>query len=277
VVKYLRAKGAVSRDEATHEVRKGIKKARALLRLVRFESGDVYAAENAVLREAGQKLSQLRDTSALIEAFDEIKTRVGKTVDKRSLGSFRRTLTLHKEHVEQELGVRSLMEDLAATLVPRLQSIKRWPLDTDGFPAIESGLEKTFHDGKKALAVARKHGSREEFHEWRKRVKDHWYQIRLLENLWSEVMTGYEQSLKELERALGEDLNLAILRDHILSASRPPGERRLLDRIVKAIDASRAELRQRALAIGERVYARKPRQFTKQMRRLWEAWQENPI
>ena len=48
-------------------------------------------------------------------------------------------------------------------------------------------------------------------------------------------------------------------------------------RVVKAIDESRQELRERALAIGRRVYAEKPRQFTRQMAQLWDAWRESPI
>jgi CHAD domain-containing protein len=275
-IKYLHGKGRLSRDEAIHEVRKIIKKLRAVLRLVRADLGDVYAVENTRLRDAGQKLSELRDAGALVAAFDGLKDRSPKPLDKRTLAWIRRSVTLHKKHVEQDIGVRNVMQDVAGVLAACLHSARRWPLETDGFAAVEPGLEKTFRDGKKALAVVRKHGGREEFHNWRKRVKDHWYHVRLLENLWGDVMKGYEQSLKELEDALGEDLNLAILREQILSAPGAPGKG-AVNHVVKAIDASRKELRQRALAIGRRVYALKPRQFTKQMGRLWSVWREKAI
>ena len=42
--------------------------------------------------------------------------------------------------------------------------------------------------------------------------------------------------------------------------------------LTKAIDSNRRELRERALEIGERVYAEKPKEFTRQIRRLWETW-----
>ncbi len=276
-VQYLRGKGGISRDEAIHEARKSIKKVRALLRLVRPELGEFYESESARLRDAGRKLSQIRDLGALITTFDELKKQRGKTLGKVSLTAIRRALVLHKKHVEAEMGVRELMHGLAVPLGLTLQSVRRWPLKTDGFAALEPGLKKTFRAGKKAFGQLKQNGSREKFHEWRKRVKDHWYHVRLLENLWSEVMKGYEQTLKELEDALGEDLNLAILRDHILSASGPQGEGRAVDQVVKAIDESRKELRERALAIGRRVYAEKTRQFIRQMRQLWDAWRESPI
>jgi CHAD domain-containing protein len=276
-VQYLSGRGGVSRDEAIHEARKNIKKTRALLRLVRTELGDVYTSESARLRDVGQKLSPIRDLGALITTFDRLKKERGKTLGKVSLTGIRRTLGLRKKHVEAELGVQELMHSLAASLRLTLRSVRRWPLKTDGFAALEPGLRKTFRAGKKALGALKKNGSREKFHEWRKRVKDHWYHVRLLENLWTDVLKGYEQTLKELEDALGEDLNLAILRDHVLSGSGLKGERRGVNRVVKAIDESRKELRERALAIGRRVYAEKPRQFTRQMGQLWDAWRESHV
>jgi CHAD domain-containing protein len=264
-VQYLRGKGGVSRDEAVHEARKSIKKARALLRLVRPELGDFYASESARLRDAGRKLSQLRDLGALIATFDELKKWRAKALGNVSLTAIRRALAIHKKRVEAEMGIQDLMHGLAADIGPTLQSVQRWPLKTDGFAALEPGLEKTYRSGKKAFGTLKKHASREQPHVWRKRVKDHWYHVRLLESLWTDVMKGYEQTLKGLEDALGEDLNLAILRDHILSASGPQGEGRRVDRVVKAVDESRKELRKRALAIGRRVDVEKPRQFTRQM------------
>jgi CHAD domain-containing protein len=276
-VKYLRGKAGISRDEAIHEARKGIRKTRALLRLIRPDLGQFYASESARLRDAGRKLSQLRDLGALIATFDDLKKRRAKTLGNVSLTAIRRALARHKKHVEAERGIPELMHGLAASLGLTLRSVPHWPLEKDGFAALEPGLKKTFRAGNKAFGALNKHASRERFHEWRKRVKDHWYHVRLLENLWTDVMKGYEETLKELEDALGEDLNLAILRDHILSASGPQGERRAVARVVKAIDESRKELRKRALAIGRRVYAEKPGQLTRQMGQLWDAWRNSPI
>ena len=48
------------RDEAIHEARKSIKKARALLRRVRAELGGDYPRENARLRDIARGLRPLR-------------------------------------------------------------------------------------------------------------------------------------------------------------------------------------------------------------------------
>ena len=63
------------------------------------------------------------------------------------------------------------------------------------------------------MARARKHPLPENYHEWRKRVKDHWYHVRLLEGFGTLGCGSYEKSLKELETLLGEDHNLVVLRE----------------------------------------------------------------
>src|SRR6266704_228831 len=109
------------------------------------------------------------------------------------------------------------LSQVADTLQEVEKRVKAWPLETDGFEAIRPGLKTTFRQAKQRLAFARKHRAPEDFHEWRKRLKDHWYHVRLLENLWTDVMEGYEKSLKDVETWLGDDHNLVVLGGALLS------------------------------------------------------------
>jgi CHAD domain-containing protein len=271
-IRHLRSKTGVSRDKSVHEVRKSIKKTRALLRLVRPELGPFFADENSQLRDTGHKLSELRDAGALIGALDNLRKRTNGATTRQPVSNIRQLLTRQKRHLEEEAAAHKLMPNLAGALQQARQSVRYWPLETDGFAAIEAGLEKTFRDGRKALAQARKSGRREDFHEWRKRVKDHWYQVRLLKRLGGDVMEGYERSLKELENTLGEDLNLVVLAERMQSMAAANGNGVKPASLAKAIDSNRKELRERALETGQRVYAEKPREFTRQIRRLWKTW-----
>src|SRR5256885_2218 len=82
---------------------------------------------------------------------------------------------------------------------------------------VRTGLRNAFRRAKQKLAFVRKHRAPEDFHEWRMRLKDHWYHVRLLENLWTDVMEGYETSLKDVETWLGDDHNLVVLGEALLS------------------------------------------------------------
>src|SRR5438309_3253092 len=72
-VDQLREKPGGSTDKAIHESRKSVKKVRGAIRLVRAELGDTYRSENAALRNASGRLSELRNSTAIIEVFDGLR------------------------------------------------------------------------------------------------------------------------------------------------------------------------------------------------------------
>jgi CHAD domain-containing protein len=236
-----------------HEARKRLKKTRALLRLMRGELGATYRAENARLREIGRKLSPVRDAEAMLETLDraaEQRTAVRK---------LRPVLLRYKERVEKQADIGVLGPKLVDALNEARRDVRRWPLNGGGFDVVEGGVEAAYRRGRKALAEYLRTGRREDEHEWRKRVKDHWYHVRLLEDLWTGDAKEYERSLKDLEDALGEDLNLAMVREHV-------GKN---DGIARAIDAEQFALRDQALKVGERLYAPKPKKAMKKLRQWW--------
>ena len=271
-IALLKGKRGVNREDSVHEVRKSIKKTRALLRMVRGELGEFYQDENVLLRETGHALSELRDAGALIATVENLRHHGNGSPPRKLLSSVRGLLDVHKRELEQQATGRKLLPGLAVELRKVRQSIRYWPLGTNGFRAIAPGIEQTFRAGRKAMVVARKSGRAEDFHEWRKRVKDHWYQVRLLNRIWEDVMSGYQQSLKELEHALGESVNLSLLENQVQNLASQHRDRLPVSPLHKAVAAASHDLRERALEIGAKVYARKPPEFTRQLKRLWKAW-----
>ena len=57
---------------------------------------------------------------------------------------------------------------------------------------------------------------KENVHEWRKRVKDLWYSMRILHNLWPEIMSPMVELLQKLSDFLGEANDLFLLKERIL-------------------------------------------------------------
>ena len=265
-----------NRDEAIHEARKSVKKIRGILRLMRPELGPVYRRENARLREIGHELSEFRDAGAIIETFDSIRRKYRAELGNRNLASIRRGLIRRKKEAEEKGGIAKVLGNIAATLRALEKDVMEWPLQTDGFPAISPGLRGVFRRGRKALAHARKHPRAENYHDLRKRVKDHWYHARLLENLWTDVMKAYEGSLKNLETWLGEDHNLVVLRAKILAEPDFYGPDKDIERLLALADKYQKELRDNSISLAERLYEEKPGAFIKRIEKLWDAWQAQP-
>lgn len=274
--RQLSGKGKADRDEAIHEARKSVKKIRGALRLLRPQLGATFRAENIRMRDVGRELSEFRDAGAMLETFDRLREKYHAELRKHTLASIRTGLRARKEQGEEHANIEQALSRLAGALAKAGERVKKWSLAADGFAALAPGLQRTFRDGRKALALVRKHPRSENYHEWRKRVKDHWYHVRLLENLWTDTMRAYEKSLKELEDWLGEDHNLVVLREKVTTEPAFYGKGAELKVFGKVIDEYHKELRARALAAGARIYEEKPRQFTRRMQALWTAWQEQP-
>ncbi len=252
-------------EEAVHEARKSVKKIRAALRLVRGEIGGVYRQESARFREIGQKLSELRDAGAMVETFDGLRKGYEDEVDGRVWNALHKTLLKRKSETEQAVDARQLFETYPQDMVAMAKEVEGWPLHGKGFVMIAPGLEEAFRRGRKAMRTAQRRPTPENFHEWRKRVKDHWYHVRLFREIWGGMMEAYGDVLKDMQTWLGDDHNLAVLRGVIEESD---GE---FSELLPVIERHQAQLREQALIAGVRVYREEPKRLVRTMAFLWDA------
>lgn len=238
--------------------------------------GDSWKRENARLRDIAARLSQFRDAFAIIQTFDDLKTKYKTEATPARVRSVRAGLTKRRNESGREEDVGIVLSAAATSLGRASKRVKRWALAGDGFDAIAPGLEETYRNGRKALACARRDPTPETFHELRKRVKDHWYHVRLLEGLWTDVMRAYEKSLKDLEDWLGNDHNLTVLRDTITAEPAFFGKEKDIALMFDLIEKYQKELRANAVPLAEKLYEEKPREFSRRMKHLWDAWQAEP-
>ncbi len=255
----LRDPAAAESEAAIHEARKSVKKIRAVLRLLRSAMAGKYGSRNRMLQTAGRKLSQVRDATVMLEVFDNLIRKYPGELNERRAATIRSRLAARRKRIEREAKTGRLLEDVSAILKACRKRAEKWRLRRDGFPAVASGVETTYRRAGAAMIVAREHPSAENFHEWRKRVQDHWYQSRLLSNLCGDSIRAYARNLKKLQTCLGEDHNLEVLRERTAGES-------ALDVL---IGRRQAGLRKSALALGQRIYEETPTQFTRRLKRLW--------
>ena len=257
--------------EAIHEARKSVKKIRAGLRLVQTELGGIYRAENVRFRDIGRTLSELRDGGAMVETFDGLRKLYRSEVDRRAWDSLRRILEKRREETERSLNPQQLFEDYPRQLEAVAEQVDDWPLDGNGFAVIAPGLKKAFRRGREAMEEAQRNPTPENFHQWRKRVKDHWYHVRLLHKIWGDMMGAYGDVLKDIETWLGDDHNLTVLEGLITDANgQSDGEEGMKD-LLAVMARHQAQLRDQASIAGVRVYREKPKRVVQTIKFLWKA------
>jgi len=264
------------RDGAIHEARKSIKKIRGALRLMQPELGRGYKRENDRLREVGHHLSEVRDAQAIIEVFDGIVDKYKGELTPECVRAVRRGLLKNKQETEARLDVEKIVREAVTALRAVGRDVNRWPLEADGFEAIAPGFKRRYKRGQAAMAKASKQPSADTYHNFRKRVKDHWYHVRLVESLWTEMMRAREAALKDLETWLGDDHNLVVLKERLESAPDQYGGERNVQVFAALMDKYSEELREKAMSLGERLYEQKPKALVRDLKKLWNDWQDQP-
>jgi CHAD domain-containing protein len=269
----LRGRTDNGNEKAVHEARKDMKKLRSLLRLVRAELGEeVYARENEAIRDAGRRLSELRDADVMIETLDALADHDPDGLPADVAGGLRQALEANRQAVSQDgAGRRHAQAEALRVLGEARGRVDEWPLEQDGFAAIEAGLKRSYRRGRSAYGVVAKNPSVENLHDWRKRVKDLWYHHKLIECAWPGQLKAYGDEAHRLSDHLGDDHDLAVLRAWAQAHPAAAGGLPELHAFNAAVDRRRGELQRDALALGARIYSEKPGAYMRRLRSYWNA------
>ena len=257
--------------EAVHDARKSLKKERSVLRLARGAMRkSERRRENAALRDAGRRLSGARDADVMIEALEKLADRYVGQFPSASVDAIRTRLERERELARLELMASGAPEAAASELKSVLMRLDDWRLRDRGWKALGAGLQRGYRDGRKAFARARAQPTAENLHQWRKRAKDLWYHLRLLDGLTPNTVHAHAKDAHLLSDLLGDDHDLWVVRERILAISpEVPVDSTAL---VAAIDHRREQLQEEAFYLGERLYAEAPKAFAQRLRRYWKTW-----
>jgi CHAD domain-containing protein len=251
-----------SLEKAVHEARRCIKRARSVLRLVKFAIPKTYARENSRLREVGRSLSELRDSHALLQTLEDLKDQAkGRHEDSSRRLAFEGAhayLESRREQVAKSMDEGGMEQSIAGvkSALTHIEKLTYAKVDARG---IRRSLYKSVKRGMQAFKAVKDDPEAEKFHDWRKRAKDLRYQLSLLSELRPDLQ-GYSKSAKDLEQLLGDDHNLAVL-VQLLGEARDSGGGDL-QFLLKTISGRQSALRGQARKLGKQLYGEK--------RKIWK-------
>jgi len=229
-------------------VRQRCKKLRALVRLVRpaFRS---YREENAAFRDIAGLFSGLRDAEVVQALYDDL-----------AACSAAPPVRHHSAEPESAYGagVDDAFEEARRRLSAARGRAQAWQLDEDGWKAVRRGLVKTYARARRAMKEAVEAPSGERYHAWRKAVKYHWYQSRLLKAAWPCEMKPRAKLARELSDALGQHHDLFVLERRLAEDPHSLGAGSAAKGVINLARQRRAALEQRAAHLGERLLSDKP-------------------
>lgn len=255
-------------DANIHDARKQLKKARAALRLLRGSIGEIaYRRENVALRDAARPLGAARDSRVLVAAMNElVKHRQSKQPE---LDKFRRLLRQERTRTRRALS-RTLISKQRTQLRAVTKRSDRWRLHGDDWNVIVDGLRRSYRRSRKGMRAAKESRDTEQLHDWRKQVKYLWHQLQILEPVRSARITGLANRCHKLAELLGDDHDLAVLRNKIECQDTHD-----LDELRHLLDHRRVQLQDEAFALGARLFADQPRVFAQRIGKHLQAWRDS--
>jgi CHAD domain-containing protein len=261
------------RDEVVHDARKRFKKVRAALRLVRDELGaKVYRRENTCYRDAGRPLTAVRDARVLVEALDGLADHFAGQVSAKALDPVRKGLAASRRAVRKRvLQKENALAAVRKAIEEARGRVRQWTVRNKGWSALGPGLQHVYQQGYRARTAAAD-PTVENLHEWRKQAKYLWHQLHILEPVWPAVMQELAEQVHVLTQHLGDDHDLAVLRDTVTADPDAFGGAGALEALLALIDRRRGELQQQAFLLGRRIYRDRPRVFADRIRGYWKAW-----
>lgn len=255
-----------------HETRKHLKKARAALALVRGEmKHGAWKRVDRCVGQVGRMISDVRDAEVRLETVRQLRSFLhGK---KRS---FEETEELLAFELDSFLAAFSEWpQEASARLGETLEEMRDWPWRRLRGKQVRRNVQRTYKRGRQALRLAMEEMTTEKLHSLRKCAKELCYQIRILRPLAPEIFDELDEELKTIGECLGQLHDLAFVTQRLWSFR--AGEKEG-DRILTALIAVRTdELGATAIALGERFYAERPRQFARRLAQYFVEWETSRV
>ena len=249
----LRSRAAVMHD-AIHEARRAMRRARAILQMLRPALGERYAPLARPLRDAGAALSPLRDAQAVIEAVEQLAKRQPPLLAQNAHAAL--MLRLRRRRNAACRHQADVLDRVDALLADARTEVVSWAGDASDADVL-NGLRRGYARAARALRRARRDPA-VHLHRWRQRVREHRLQLELLHSAWPEVIGAQVGEARRLARLLGAERDLQLLLAVFARLRTPlvvrPGNAALAARIAGA----RTTLQEHAWVLGARVFAERP-------------------
>ena len=253
-------------DDGIYEARKSVKKTRAILRLLRKPLGSDYSDENARLRTVAHELSSLRDADATLDTLRALHGQYPGAVSSGVVRAVGLGLGARKRRVEAQ--VEPIVRRAKSALDASWRSVPARIEQLGDFRATRVGAVAGYRQARTAGRGLVVDAEATGFHEWRKRIKDHWYHVRLFARLPKGPRSRVE-TLRRMEAWLGMEHDLVTLRSILLDGDDRFGDARARTLLLGSIIRHQTSLRRRALALGHRLFAPSPKDFEASVTQWW--------
>jgi len=199
-------------DRDIHDARVSLKKARALLKLLRSQlHDDFYLREYETISKSGKALCALRESAVHRKLLKDIRKKHPDIFKKLSNPEIDRLV--RKPEKDQGLPGESLkiLDEVSASLKKSLYRIRFEAMGNLKQAVLLKELVTTWAVVRNAFLVCRNDPSAKKIHEFRKRAKDFLYQLAFFKPINPSRIRSVQKKTEEMTQDLGRHHDLAML------------------------------------------------------------------
>jgi len=256
-----------SEEKKIHEVRKNIKKLRAVLRLVKYSGNiDTNKYWDKQLKEIAQSGSELREKYLMLNTLDDIVESYDLEINIIYFDYLYNRLTqdynMLKFVLFDEMHLWESINHKVNNLKNKKDDIR---LLSKGEKVIEQNLVMEYQKGREQMSTSQKDPTFKNCHQWRKSVKYLWYEIRILKIFSNIKLHGYLKKLHNLSEILGDAHDLSDLKT-FLKINFENKQLSELNSICSGIDCLWHDKIDQAFEKGSRIFKENSDQFMKKFK-----------
>src|SRR4051812_17528483 len=251
---------------AVHDLRKAMKRWRALLRLLEPFLGEDARRLRAEARDLARDLSAARDAQSAIEALDDL-AQSNAGLSPRTIASIRGRL----DAIRLSAEAATINEDVRVRLRTALQAagaaIAAWSLEELTFAALARELARTYQRLREDSPKDWSKAEPDTLHDLRTLAVAHRYQMELVEPLWPKFGKLWVAEAQRLRDRLGAFQDLSVLKVFTMPHGALAPWRSRLTPLILARQAKHAKAAQR---LADRLLAERPKAFRRRLEALWK-------
>jgi len=257
----------LSDPETVHEVRKALKRWRALMRLLARPLGEQADQMRSEARELMRAIAGARDAQSALDALNDLR-KVDLPISATSIETIRARLTKMRDAAEAKSFTKAMRDRLSRYLDYATLSLERWPLKAIDFDIVTDGLTSTYRRARQLVPDTWTDSEAEHLHDLRRRVVEHRHQMDIIEPLWPRLGKVWAEEAQRLRNQLGSCQDLAVLAE-LTAPHQPLAPWR--SRVAPLISARRDAHLKSAARLAGRLFAEKPKAFRRRIAALWSA------
>jgi CHAD domain-containing protein len=257
---------------AVHDLRKALKRWRAILRLVAPVIGEEAERLRIESRDLAREVATARDGRAALEALADIGDlgdlgEDGATLSARSRATIGERLAQIGASAEAASLTLELKARVRDALAHAASAVERWPIERFDTEEATRQLTETYRRACGAIPPDWSAASLEDLHRLRRRVVEHRYQMELVDLLWPRLIKVWIAEAQRLRDRLGAYHDLALLA-RLAEPHQPLAPWR--SRLNPLITARQAVHAAAAKRLAGRLFAETPKAFRRRLIALWK-------